>query len=277
MTIREIIRRSFAIYGNAFFPLWLISALPYFLSYLVTVFRDYLESAEGLNAAISYFLFFAAIIFSWIVSILAAAIFVHFSFQKISGQDPTIRDSMRTALGKSWPLLTTSALFAVILGAPISVLALIGYTAWTSLKQVLDPSLLIGFGVLTASAALVFFVWGLLQLLFIQPIVVLEGVNNAACLRRSRDLARGHLRRLLTIFALTAFLTGVVILGSSPLGKSFKAAVENLGMSLIYPFNVIALTLLYYDIRSRKEGMHADSDHAGIGDGTEHGSSTTGF
>jgi hypothetical protein len=101
-----------------------------------------------------------------------------------------------------------------------------------------------------------------LWLLFITPVVVLEGIGGFKALKRSKEIAQGHNLRNLGVVALLAIVTAVACgtLGFL-FGFFFPRAVNQwpywlfiskIGL-LAQPLGLIATVLLYYDLRARKE------------------------
>jgi hypothetical protein len=104
---------------------------------------------------------------------------------------------------------------------------------------------------------------------FVGPVVVLEGLGGMAALRRSRELGRGYYARNLGIAFVTQLIVFVfifvlsvliaipmVLLGASEnlIAAEFLGAVA---AAAVTPVFVVALVLLYYDMRARREGYGA--------------------
>ncbi|MFF1669288.1 glycerophosphoryl diester phosphodiesterase membrane domain-containing protein [Nocardiopsis flavescens] len=118
--------------------------------------------------------------------------------------------------------------------------------------------------------------WILIRLYFAMPVVVLERVSAGQALARSWRLTRGSWWRVFGIVLLSALLIGIVtnllsmpfsIAGIVPIFLAPEAlwstvasgAIIYLGNVLIYsvstPFTVGVTTLLYVDLRMRREGL----------------------
>ena len=93
-------------------------------------------------------------------------------------------------------------------------------------------------------------------------IVVLEGVAGPAAMGRSRELTRGNLGKIF----LVAFLVGLVatvinltfifVIGLIPLPFHLLTVFfQYLPQSLLLPVTIAPITLLYYDLRIRKEAF----------------------
>jgi hypothetical protein len=103
-------------------------------------------------------------------------------------------------------------------------------------------------------------------LTFAMPMaIVLEGEYTSAALSRSRELARGHFGHVLgTLVLLVIIVFGMMIgvgialgLAAETLGITDRTVslVLNLALTALYPLFSVGGTLLYYDLRIRKEGF----------------------
>ncbi len=104
----------------------------------------------------------------------------------------------------------------------------------------------------------------MLWFMFTPPAVMLEGLGGTKALQRSKRLAQGYLgRNFLVLILLTiigAVIGGIVggILGGLQLTETFLFRFALLAIqTLIAPFSIIAMILLYYDLRVRKEAYDA--------------------
>jgi len=90
--------------------------------------------------------------------------------------------------------------------------------------------------------------------IFIVQVALLEGVGPTAALSRSSDLVKGNWWRVLGSTLVVVITVGAIgsilslILGLIPIIGEIIASI------LITPIAIIAATLLYYDLRVRKEG-----------------------
>ena len=141
----------------------------------------------------------------------------------------------------------------------------------------------IGF-ILLVIPAFIFYAWT-----FAMPsVVMLEGENASDSFKRSRQLARGDVLRIIAVVGLTtlvvyllifalAFMVAALGIGTSETGESRLADAAGSIISIfVYPAIPVVSTLLYYDLRIRKDGfdleMMADSldaaGAAGVGGGS---------
>jgi len=107
------------------------------------------------------------------------------------------------------------------------------------------------------------------------PAVVLENITASQAVSRSSSLTKGSVGRVIVVYFLTAIFTigmivvlGMVLefLGSTAFhragifsGEMFQELMATLGGILFGPITAIALTLVYYDQRVRKEAF--DIEH----------------
>lgn len=98
--------------------------------------------------------------------------------------------------------------------------------------------------------------------------VVLEGSTASESFTRARELARGHVLRILGTLLLTGVIFFVVMItllaafsaitGALGIGVQLASMIEDLAFILPYPLLSVVGTLLYYDLRIRKEGFDMD-------------------
>jgi len=129
--------------------------------------------------------------------------------------------------------------------------------------------------------------------LFIGQIVMLENSGGYAALRRSAALVRGYWVKAFVVMVLVAILTWVVsfvfsgpgyvldiVAGAKqttgPFGAPpsmaraiYEVAANAVANILVGPFAIVATTLLYYDLRVRKEGFDLQVMAQGLGLGEE--------
>jgi hypothetical protein len=107
------------------------------------------------------------------------------------------------------------------------------------------------------------------------PVVVLEYTTGSESLARSKHLTEGSIGRVIVVYFLTSIFTalmvlalneGAALLGSTVFngrgvlsGKMVEEILATVGEILFGPVTAIALTLVYYDQRVRKEAF--DIEH----------------
>jgi hypothetical protein len=98
--------------------------------------------------------------------------------------------------------------------------------------------------------------------------IILEGKSAGDSFSRARELAKGHVLRILgtLLLMLLIFFVIVITLGAAigaigamlGIGARAMTAIEELLFILPYPLLSVTGTLLYYDLRIRKEGFDID-------------------
>ena len=122
--------------------------------------------------------------------------------------------------------------------------------------------------VIVALSLLAFIIPGLFALAFtfaMPMVIVLEGETTGTALSRSRDLARGHVGHVLATLTLLLIIVLALLLGA---GVALGLVADSLGLSertidlvftlmliAVYPLFSVGGTLLYYDLRIKKEGF----------------------
>lgn len=168
------------------------------------------------------------------------------------------------------PLVTGAATKAVsdrYLGNPTTIRAALK-TAWGSIGTLLLTQIIVGIIVLVGLLLLV--VPGILWMLsyaLVAPVTILEETADRQHIReRSWDLVKGNRGKVFVVM-LVIIVTQLLLSGAGELFISFIfESTSNSGMAmsrivggvagmLTYPLQAIAVTLLYYDFRIRKEGF----------------------
>jgi hypothetical protein len=131
---------------------------------------------------------------------------------------------------------------------------------------VLRAALLQGFAIMIGFILLIVPGFILFAALFAMPMaVMLEGCGASEALDRSRELTRGSRGRILLVLGLSylicfvaaATFGGVVGIAMAGVGLSDRASdiIGELAMMLAFPPIGVVATLLYYDLRIKKEGF----------------------
>lgn len=116
-------------------------------------------------------------------------------------------------------------------------------------------------------------IWFLVQWGVSVPALLAEGLGPNRAMGRSRELVAGRWWRTLGIFCLVLLLTSIAsaivefmagfIIGLIPgLGEDLRSGLAvvaaSLAGALVVPVTYIAITLMYYDLRVRREGFDLD-------------------
>lgn len=165
---------------------------------------------------------------------LAAATTVAIVSDAYLGHEVTIANALRRAVSRFWAVVFT--------GIAQGILTLLGFLCF----------LIPGFFCMA---------WFFSSV----NIVVVEGKDAVEALGRGRALAKGSVGRILGALSLCGLLTLLanvmlsavvgVLIQLVHTGPQAAALAQSIGRILVYPFFMVVTTLLYYDLRIRKEGL----------------------
>jgi hypothetical protein len=181
------------------------------------------------------------------------------------------KSSLLRVVGISLAAISIAILIAILFAVMASALVIFAFMPFSGLASNpvtrFLPLLMVVCGVLVGLR------WWIAWALVV-PVTVLEGAGLRGTIRRSRELTEGSRGRILVIYLLMAVLAGVItiaihvpllaIFGVIPFRASphlgfsayaVRTAGTFLATSLVGALGTIALTLVYYDLRVRKEGF----------------------
>jgi len=197
-----------------------------------------------------------------------------------------------------YPLITgamTKAVSERYLGNPVTVGSALK-EAWGSIGTLLLNQMIVG--IVVAVGFLLLVVPGILWMLsysLVVPVAILEtrvrhlhsltgdstrttvqSPDRAEIRRRSWKLVQGNRGKVFAVLAvffvmqmLLAYAASLIVQGSFQAGSSlatiFQSMTGNVVNILVYPLQTIAVTLLYYDLRIRKEGFDLEMLSHAIG------------
>ena len=194
------------------------------------------------------------------------------------GQPASARKAIRATLGR---LLTLAGAGVLAMLATLGVM-LVGVIAGVLLivanfsNGALQPGPLVFLGIVVIVATLAVLIFVSIRLAFVVPAIVIEGETAVASLGRSWRLVSGSALRVLgyaitfgllvgvisLIFTAVVELvvgSGIVIVGDQLAFDPVRYVISGLLAALITialtPIATIALTLLYYDVRFRRESV----------------------
>ena len=165
------------------------------------------------------------------------------------------------------PALIVGVLFAVLMWQAISIQGVVEPTTTETLETEAALSALLGAGVVIGVmvALLIFTIY----LVAIMPAIIIEGYRSTSAFGRASELLQGSKLRVLGHLLIYGFVAlGLFfalsipsfILGSAVSGEAQSFVTSAVGIVLnrivsilIAPVTFIATTLLYYDLRIRKE------------------------
>jgi hypothetical protein len=192
------------------------------------------------------------------------------------GEPITIGSAYRLGVRRYASLILATL---ILTGVPVLLFALIGggmtgaalaLAGRTSTRMIIGIAVLLVFGLIVVLLPLMIFFW--VRLLLTTQAVVLEERGALAGLRRSWQLVGGSFWRVLgilgamtvLIYILAGIPTTIVnfaltAVGGDPLdnlarNQAITTLVSQIGIILTQPIALTVYTLLYYDLRVRKEG-----------------------
>jgi hypothetical protein len=178
--------------------------------------------------------------------------------ERFLGGKPTVWGTYRVVLRRTFSLIWAYFLTFLLLGV-VGFFAALVFGIATQGGILLAVPLVVPFAVVGLIA--------LFRLLLVTQVIVIEDVGGFEGLQRSWTLMRGNFWRALLIFLFVAVVAIVLsvllnIPGSvlqtlipGPVGIILNQVVSQLSQILLTPVAGIALTLLYYDSRIRKEAF----------------------
>ncbi|HYI21778.1 MAG TPA: hypothetical protein VEX62_03995 [Candidatus Limnocylindrales bacterium] len=203
---------------------------------------------------------------------------VHLTARTYTGERPSAPASIRAAVSRLLTLVG-AGLLAILLtigillmGAAIGTLLILGNVV----NGALQPGLLVFAGLIVMVAAFVIFIFVSIRLAFIPQVVMVEGVGAVDSLRRSWRLISGSSLRVFGYSIVFSLLVGVLsllataavelvtgtgidisdgVLVFEPVPFVVGGLIAGLIGIALMPIGTIAMTLLFYDVRFRRESV----------------------
>lgn len=232
LSLGEVLDTGFGLYRVLFVPLVTITVVCRVLPTLLGVF---VTTSGGL--LVHPLLSAVQVLVTIITSAFAVAAVTYVVSGHYLGRDISANVALRQALTLIIPLVILGFFQLIVIGAGFILLII--------------PGLILAAGLALSSVAL-----------------VLEHLAPTAAMDRSWKLTRGFRGKvLLTMFvASLLFIIPIMILGvlagiGAALGKTSPVAIQVVTAVLqvfIFPYMYTVITVLYYDLRVRKEGFDLD-------------------
>ena len=231
LTLGEILDVSFGLYRSMFLTLLVVGVTVHLVPVMI---QTYLQASGRI------FLLDLAMLGYWLVAIIMNSLGVAATTSIISeaylGRRITAGEALRRALPLIWPLLVISLLSSLLVGVGFMLLIV--------------PGVILLSGLLLASVAM----------------VVEHPPRATTAMARSWELSRGYKGQVFGT-VLVAFLLLLVprIAVSTVWGLSGGSKTSLLPVLVsailevaVYPYLYTVITLVYYDLRIRKEGFDLD-------------------
>ena len=279
--VGDIVDQTIAIYRASPGLFVVLAALPYLVLAIMTLLLDLAFSGStpftnlpsildpsdptrftsftpGQLAGLVTFGIVIGVVSVLVLSVQAAAL-VDAMSERYLGRDTTIIGSLRAGLRASVRLILASIIAFVVFVAVVAVAIFALGLASAALRNPL-PAIV---GVIAMIVVVLYVVASWMPL---PAVITLEGAGPIAGLRRAWRLAGGARWRILGLLALMTILQviigllfGLVLLGTVSTGGAVKTVLQevvNLAVNALWaPIQWGVFTLLYYDLRVRKEAF----------------------
>ena len=223
----------------------------------------YIQLAGGTEQHIVLFFIVQAI--AGLAGLFLTAAAIRVISDSYMGRPPELREALALGMAKIWPLFLVGlgkGIIAVLLFSAIGIVAAIAIPSIANSDNAaaLVVALLAGLG------GCWFIVFVLCGYAVTTPVVVLENLTGAFdAFGRSWDLTRGFKRKIFGIAAVAFLIIYVPIMVIGGLGGYFRLTSPVIGQAievlsaalpiLVYPLFSCILTLMYYDLRVRREAF----------------------
>ena len=294
LTLGELLDRSFSLYRRHFWLFVGLMAIPSLFTLLFGIIGQIIPEAVKRSAAdgpvdpltmatifaiggLAFVIFFVGYLVTYMLTLGATTVAVS---ELYVGRTATIASAFEHVRGQLGRLLVLMFVISVRLLGLVLGLTLIVMVFTAAIAVVSRPgsAVLAVFGIMLAFLATAIFS---LRYALAVPALVLEHTSAGDAIRRSVMLTRGNLGRtaLIVLFAMVItwagmaifqgpFMVGAVLAGpesSAGFWMNLAGAVTGtVGGALTGPLMIIALALLYYDIRIRNEGLDVQLMLAGL-------------
>ncbi|WP_287129307.1 glycerophosphoryl diester phosphodiesterase membrane domain-containing protein [Candidatus Cyanaurora vandensis] len=191
------------------------------------------------------------------------------SFEELSNKDYSLKQAQVQMRTKSWTLVWASFLVGGLVFLPYIAVLVLSFIAIlvVGLNGIMTTAP--EQGIVFALIAVVLVIVGLVGTLYLSvrlqlalPVLAVEDLGVTAAVRRSWDLTQGRFWSTLGVTALLYLLTLAATLVPQLLAQSELPGLSVLGSLLVLALTIMALpvwwtttTVLYYDLRARKEGL----------------------
>jgi len=223
----------------------------------------YIQLAGGTEQHLVLFIIIQVIAYFAGLFLTAAAIRV--ISDSYMGRPPELREALSLGVAKIWPLFVVGfgkSIITVLLAAAIGIVAAVAAPAMASGGN----GVAVLFVLLAVLGGCWFIAFVLCGYAVTTPVVVLENLSSAFdAFGRSWDLTRGFKRKIFGIAFVSFLIIYLPIIVIGGLGGYFRLTSPVIGQAievfsaalpiLVYPLFSCILTLMYYDLRVRREAF----------------------
>jgi len=246
--IGDILGDTFRIYGGNFWDLVAITAIVLGVLGIIEIIAGLgslpLVITGGEIEALAGWVI-AGLIIMVVAYIVGGILVVGALIHAVSEQYLRQRISIRQAYGFAWrrlgAMLGAGILASLAIGGIVAVAVSVAALSW------------VGWILLVVGSCASIYL--MIRWIFVLPAALLEGLGPTAALSRSSALVKKNWWRVLGITLVVALISAAIslILGMIPTVGAILASI------LVTPIYMIASTLLYYDLRVRKEGYSLEA------------------
>jgi len=252
MDYGEIIDRTLEIYKEHFRDFALVSLILFgpvvFLAGILVLLLSFLSGGKGssvIQAVLSVF-----VIFSSIISIFFVAANINITYKAFQGKRISYLDALRQTIGKIGALLLTTLVAIVLIGAAVSFAFGMFFFTTRFLGGSIPEIIL---GVIMIAIGIYVVLYTIFSFVLAPCVVMIEDMRGLQALKRSHQLfrsSRNTIGKVILIPYLMNILTQILAVIAS-----FIPFVGIIVMALLFPLQIIAISLVYFDVRIRYEGL----------------------
>lgn len=244
------------------------------------LYRSHLKSYFQL--ALKAYLWILVPVYGWAKFYAIAALISRLAFGELVNQPESVESGRRYVNSKLWQFLIT-ALLMLLIGVGVWICLVILVAIFVVLAGVLRGNtaaiaITILLGIIVAAAFIIGISWLLTRFFIVQlPLAIEDHVDATSTISRSWELTKGHVWRIFSIYLVAYLITLPLIIAvqvvrsilqivfslllkqnSAAYGLLFFLLI--LGLSLLsgavmLPFWQAVKAVIYYDLRSRREGL----------------------
>jgi Membrane domain of glycerophosphoryl diester phosphodiesterase len=242
------------------------------------IYRDHFKLYFAL--AFTAYLWLLVPIYGWAKYSAISALISRLAFGEVRENPETINDANREVNPRMWSFLWAGILASLILGGVylggVIAMIILGVAAGAIFGQ--NTTIIVGLGVVVVIAFLILYIRILSRLLIVElPLAIESDLDASSAIGRSWELTKGSVGRIQWIVfvaflislplyivsnVLTAMLPVVLtpLLGEGSTLYSLVYAILVIALSfgfgaILAPFWQVIKAIIYYDLRSRKEGL----------------------
>jgi len=217
-------------------------------------------------------------VYGWAKSAEISGRIARLAYQELINQPETLAEAEQKTSPKLWSFLGAGLLLLlIILGLYIGFLIVLGILAVLVGVAGKDNPAIVAIGILLIFVLSLVALWGFIRvssrlLIWEVPLAVEEHVDATTAISRSWNLTKGSVGRIQWIVIVAFLITTVVnlpsqaIVSALPTGENpdpivtgvallLLIAVSLVSSALITPFWQVIKAVIYYDLRSRREGL----------------------